>query len=132
MPGWAVIPTIRVPDMAEALRFYQEILGFELDRGDVDQPNNSLTRGDARIMLEVPTDFYSAGYNEAIAARLGGRSPMALYIEAPDLEELYDQIRNAGVTIADPIADRPWGQAEFTVEDHMGNWITFWKATNKG
>ena len=56
MPGWAVIPTIRVPDMTEGLRFYQDVLGFALDRGDVNQPNNSLTRGDARVMLEtLPT-----------------------------------------------------------------------------
>ena len=31
--------------------------------------------------------------------------------------------------IVDPLADRPWGQAEFTVEDPTGNWLTFWKRT---
>ena len=131
MPGWAVIPTIRVPDMAEGLRFYQEVLGFELDRGDASQPNNSLTRGDARIMLEVPTDLFSPEYNDAIVRRLGSPSSIALYIEAPDIEELYDQVKKAGATIADPLADRPWGQLEFTVEDHRGNWLTFWKETDK-
>ena len=24
-------------------------------------------------------------------------------------------------------AERPWGQEELTVEDHEGNWLTFWK-----
>ena len=56
---------------------------------------------------------------------------MTLYIEAPDLEELYERVQEAGATIVDPVADRPWGQLEFTLEDHMGNWLTFWKATNK-
>ncbi len=131
MPGWAVIPTIRVPDMAEGLRFYEDVLGFALDRGDVNQPNNSLTRGDARVMLETPTDLFSPGYNQAIRDRLDGKSAVTLYIEAPDLEELYERVQEAGATIVDPVADRPWGQLEFTLEDHMGNWLTFWKATNK-
>lgn len=73
MAGWAIIPTVRVPDMGEALDFYRENLGFELTRGGPDEVNCSLSRGDARIMLEVPTDLYSPAYNEAIRRRLGGR-----------------------------------------------------------
>jgi uncharacterized glyoxalase superfamily protein PhnB len=33
----------------------------------------------------------------------------------------------AGATIIDPLADREWGQTEFTVEDPEGNWLTFWR-----
>lgn len=131
MPGWAVIPTIRVPDMAEALAFYCDLLGFTLDRGDVAQDNNSLIRGDARVMLETATDLYSPEFNEAIRVRLGGKSAISLYIEAEDIEDLYAKVVEAGAKVVDPLADRPWGQLEFTVEDHMSTWLTFWKATNK-
>lgn len=131
MAGWAVIPTVRVPDMREALDFYVRVLGFSLDRGDPDQVNNSLTRGDARIMLETPSDLFSPGYSEAIRQRLGGKSAMALYIEAPDLEALYERLLAEEVTVVDPIAPRPWGQVEFTIEDHVGTWLTFWDAPEK-
>jgi uncharacterized glyoxalase superfamily protein PhnB len=131
MSGWAVIPTIRVRDMGEALDFYQNQLGFELTRGGPGEENSSLSRGDARIMIEIPTNLYSAEYNAAIESRLDSPSAIALYIEALDLEEFYSRLGDAGVKIVDPLAERPWGQAEFTIEDLQGNWLTFWKATEQ-
>ncbi|HEX7000962.1 MAG TPA: VOC family protein [Trueperaceae bacterium] len=131
MAGWAVIPTVRVPDMREALDFYLGRLGFKLDRGGPDEVNNSLSRGDARIMLEVPADLYSPAYNEAISRRLGGAAAVSLYIEAPDLQEFYERLVADRVTVVDPIAARPWGQDEFTIEDHVGTWLTFWRAPDE-
>ncbi len=128
MPNWGVLPSIRVRDMGAALECYQHAFGFTVIRGDAEEVNCSLSRGDARVMLEVPTTFYSAGYNEAIRRRLGAPSATALYIEAADLDALYAQVQASGLTVVDPIADRPWGQAEFTVEDLEGNWLTFWKS----
>jgi uncharacterized glyoxalase superfamily protein PhnB len=126
MSGWGVIPSIRVADMAEALDFYVGLLGFSA-QGDPDQGNLSVVRGDARLMLETTADFYSDSYNSAIRERLGSVSPHALYMEAEDLEELYRALEEAAVTIVDPLAERPWGQAEFTVADPAGNWLTFWR-----
>jgi uncharacterized glyoxalase superfamily protein PhnB len=131
MSGWAVIPAIRVSDMHAALDFYQNKLGFSVDRGDPDSDNSALSRGDAKIMIEVATDFYSPEYNAAIEQRLGSTSPIALYIEAPDLDDLFLRLKESDVKIVDPLADRPWGQKEFTVEDHVGNWLTFWKAPDE-
>ena len=117
--------------MQTAIEFYTGVLGFTLDRGEPTGDNSSLHRGSARIMLEVPSDHFSDAYNQAIRERIGGVSATALYIEAPDLEALYGRVRAAGVTIADPLAYRPWKQQEFTIEDHVGNWLTFWSAPQK-
>lgn len=127
--SYAVIPSIRVANVAEALAFYIEALGFELVRGGPDEANNSLRLGEAHIMIESPGTFYSNEYNAAIRERMGSASPMSLYIEAPDLAALHASALSAGVRIIDPIADRAWGQKEFTVEDPAGNWLTFWQAT---
>lgn len=130
MGGWSVIPTIRVREMSEALDFYQNRLEFTLDRGGPHEVNSALVRGDARIMIEIPSDLYGPEYNAAIASRLDSNSPIALYMEAPDLEAFYTRLQASGARIIDPLADRPWGQAEFTVEDHVGNWLTFWRAAD--
>jgi uncharacterized glyoxalase superfamily protein PhnB len=114
--------------MKPALDFYQSTLGFKLTRGGPEEDNISLDRGDAHIMLESAAAFYSPGFNEAIRARMGGRSPISLYIEAEDLEQLHDKAKASGANVIDPLAERPWGQSEFTVEDPEGNWLTFWKA----
>lgn len=126
MSGWGVIPSIRVADLEEALDFYVGRLGFSVE-GEATSPNVSVVRGDARLMLETTADFYSDPYNAAIRRRLGSVAPHALYMEAEDLEELHRALEESDATIVDPLADRPWGQAEFTVEDPAGTWLTFWK-----
>ncbi|MGH2626783.1 MAG: VOC family protein, partial [Anaerolineales bacterium] len=69
MPNWGVIPSIRVRDMPAALDFYHTKLGFNVARGSAEDYNVSLDRGDAHIMLELATAFYSPAYNEAIERR---------------------------------------------------------------
>jgi uncharacterized glyoxalase superfamily protein PhnB len=59
---------------------------------------------------------------------LGRKSCIALYIEAEDLADFRYRLKSSGgARIIDPIAARPWGQEEFTVEDHEGNWLTSWR-----
>lgn len=127
MPGYNVTPSLRFADLPAALAFYVDTLGFRLVRGGPDEDNTSIERGDAHLMLEKAASYYSPEFNQAIRARLSGKSPNSLYIEAEDLRDLYAAAQQAGVQIADPIAVRPWGQTEFTVEDPAGNWLTFWK-----
>ena len=127
MPGWGVIPSIRVRDMTEALAFYTGQLEFTLDSGGEDTTNSSLNRGDARVMIETAADHYGDDYNAAIRDRLGTQSCIALYIEAEDLIAFHSRLKASGARIIDPLAERPWGQEEFTVEDHEGNWLTFWR-----
>jgi uncharacterized glyoxalase superfamily protein PhnB len=112
--------------MADALAFYLGPLEFSLESGGESAGNSSLSRGDARVMLETASDFYGADYNAAIRDRLGSSSATSLYIESPDLAAFQARLQAAGARIVDPLADRPWGQEEFTVEDHEGNWLTFW------
>lgn len=128
MPGYNVIPSLRFQDVAQALDFYVGKLGFNLVRGGPEEANSSIERGDAHLMIEGAASFYSPGYNAAIRERIAGRSPTALYIEAEDLDALYASVTSAGLKVVDPLADREWGQTEFTVEDPGGNWLTFWKA----
>lgn len=128
MPGYGVIPSLRFKDLPAAVTFYTETLGFKLDRGDPTEPNVAVTRGDARLMLESAAAFYSKEYNAAIEKRLGSNAPNSLYIEAEDLDDLHARVSGANAPILDPLAERPWGQREFTVSDPAGNWLTFWQA----
>jgi uncharacterized glyoxalase superfamily protein PhnB len=119
---------MRVGDMPAALQFYRGVLGFDVERGGPDDSNVALRHGDARLMLETAADHYGDEYNAAIRERIGGPSPHALYIEAGDLDALHVRVRSGQARIIDPLAERPWGQREFTVEDVEGNWLTFWQS----
>lgn len=131
MRGVGVIPAIRVRDMAKALDFYHLKLGFNVVRGGPGDEHCSLERGGAHVMLEVPSGLYSAEYNEAISARIAAPSATAIYIETPEVETLYAALAADGVKVVDPLADRRWGQSEFTVEDPEGNWVTFWQPSQE-
>jgi uncharacterized glyoxalase superfamily protein PhnB len=121
-----VVPSIRVRDMAEALSFYLGPLEFTLERGGEGEGNSAVCRGEARLMLETVEDYYGDEYNAAIRSRMGSPSSTALYIEASDLSGFQARLQAAGVRIIDPLAERPWGQVELTVEDQDGNWLSFW------
>lgn len=133
MPGWGVIPALRSQDLEGSVQFYVDVLGFSVRRGGPPEGNVSVQRGDANLMLEsAAAEFYSDAYNTAIRRRMGTPGPTALYIEAEDLEALWARVNAAGAQIVDPLADRPWGQTEFTVEDPDGHWLTFWKSPATG
>jgi uncharacterized glyoxalase superfamily protein PhnB len=124
---WGVIPSIRVRDMTEALAFYRGTLEFTLDSGGDDATNSSLTRGSAHVMIETAADLYGDRYNAAIRKRLGNPSAIDLYMEASDVPAFYSRLQAAGVRVVDPLARRPWGLQQFTIEDLEGNWLTFWQ-----
>jgi len=115
--------------MAKVLAFYLGPLEFKLERGGEGESNSAVSRGDARLMLETAADHYGDEYNAAIRKRLGSPSSSAIYIESSDLAGFQARLKAAGARIIDPLAERPWGQSEFTVEDPEGNWLSFWQAT---
>lgn len=124
MPGWGVIPSFRVHDVRAVLDHYRDVLAFTIERDDPE--NSTVVRGEARFMIEPAGSLYSDEYNAEIRERVGAKAPHALYVEEPELDAYYATVRDAGARIVDPLAPRPWGQREFTVEDAAGNWLTFW------
>lgn len=113
--------------MDEAVGFYRDKLGFAMYREEYSEENNSLTLGDAHIQLEALGDFRSPAHNEAVRQRMGNLSASTLYIEAEDIDAFYERLGELGVNIVDPLMERPWNLREFTIEDHLGNWLTFWQ-----
>ena len=113
--------------MAEALAFYRGPLEFTLDGGGDDATNSSLTRGDARVMIETAADHFGDEYNAAIKERLGVLRRSRCTSKLQIWPRSTPGSKQPAHKIVDPLAERPWGQEEFTVEDHEGNWLTFWK-----
>ncbi|MCA9844710.1 MAG: VOC family protein [Dehalococcoidia bacterium] len=127
----SVIPMLWVQDMVRSVRFYEDVMGFELqgeepaDRLDY----ASLQRGDVHLMLSKlgSTSFPGWRMMDAAADRRGTGGAVSFYIEAGDLAKEYARAQRAGGTIVDPISERPWGQSEFVVADPDGFWWAVWK-----
>lgn len=123
------IVAFRFPDLAEARRFYVDQLGFTIRRDSDEHENMSIVLGAAQMMLEGDaTNLFGDTYNQEIAARRGNPGPNSIYIEAEDLDALYERCQEQGIKMIDPIGARPWGQREFTIEDPAGNFLSFWSA----
>jgi uncharacterized glyoxalase superfamily protein PhnB len=102
---------LHVKDMAAALAFYRDKLGFAVTFTWEDPPRYvCLCLGDCAIHLNayVPPS---------------GPSHIAIFCEV--IDALYDQLVARGVDIAEPIADRDYGMRDYAVIDPDGHRLVF-------
>ena len=104
---------IVVPDIAEAVEFYTNKLGFRLAfTWGGDPPTFAgINLGQVQIFLEK-----------------GPPSPQqgcSAYFLVDDADALYEFHRAQGVTIAEPIDDREYGIRDYLVRDPYGYFLSF-------
>jgi len=133
--GRGIVPHLWVADIEKSCAFYKESLGFESRMRWPETGAMSwclVGLGDAEIMIATfpplrEGEGPSTGFEDKVRERGQGKSACTLYIEVPDVNAHHERTRESGPTFPDPIADRFWGQREYTVEDPDGNWLTFWE-----
>lgn len=113
-----------VNDMAAMIRFYRDVLGFEI-RESEDTENVYLVKDGTLFLLYGRKDFekmtnrkyeYVKGFN--------GHSEIALYVDT--FEEVDRAFENAVSKGASPILEpttEPWGQRTCYIADPEGNLI---------
>lgn len=113
-----------VKDMGVMIRFYRDVLGFEI-KEDENTSNVYLLKDGTLFLLYGRTDFESMTSKEYEYVKgLNGHSEIALYVdtfEEVDLE--YKNAVNKGATpILEPTTE-PWGQRTCYIADPEGNLI---------
>jgi catechol 2,3-dioxygenase-like lactoylglutathione lyase family enzyme len=104
-------PTLFVADLSAAVGFYTEKLGFTL----------GFKWGDPPRMAGMNLDKVSIHLAQATQ-----NAPRCeLFFAIGDADELHAFHVAAGVTIVDPLADRPWGFRQYEVEDLDGHRLSF-------
>ena len=112
----SVCPEIPVLNLAAALAYYRDQLGFNIDWSDEEIGLAGLSRGESRMFMT------SAGYRSV----LGNQGPMVLWLNLSDRAEvdaLHAQWAAAGAKIADPPEAQPYKLYEFFAEDIDGNYF---------
>ena len=121
----ALVPQLRTTDLARAIDFYTEKLGFALSFRYQDF-YAGVTTGDRMIHLKLVDDpdpgidFVRHGQH------------LHLHIAVRDIHAAFRQVRDAGVKIVEGISDRPWGTTEFVIEDPDGHTLYFGSAPAEG
>jgi glyoxylase I family protein len=124
-------PLISVYDMPEAIRFYCDLLGFEIVNSspEIEAPEGRyfhwawLRLGKVELMLNTA---YDAGERPATRdeARWSGHADTCLYIGCPDVDEAYTYLTSRGYELAPPTV-APYGMKQLHLRDRDGYALYF-------
>jgi uncharacterized glyoxalase superfamily protein PhnB len=109
MPPAAIIPEIPYPDVATAAAWLCDTFHF-VERLRIGSHRSQLTFDNGALVVTWTSD-------QPIA-------PHTVMVRVADVEQLYEQVRQKGVRILNPLAVYPYGERQFTVEDLAGHrWV---------
>lgn len=127
-----ISPLLQVYDMQTAVRFYTEVLGFELG---THSPIVKSPQGDyfhwAMLRLKNATLMLNTAYDEGErppqpdARRVAAHEDTSLYFGCPDVDAVYNHVVRVGVTVRNKPANMGYGLRALTIQDPDGYNITF-------
>ncbi len=124
-----IAPLLSVCDMPRAVRFYRDVLGFELvgtlPSMGPDRFHWCLLRlGDAEVMLNTTYEHDDRRPPVPEAARVAAHWDTSLYFGAPDVEAAYEALRASGAPVEPPVV-APYGMKQLSLRDPDGYNLVF-------
>jgi len=117
----AIAPQFLVDDLARAIAYYRDVLGFSLDFV-YESFYASVSRDGCAIHLKAA--------HKLAAERVHRRQHEHLdaYVAVSGIRHLFDEFQARGVTVSKPLEERPWACLDFYVEDPDGYILCFSEA----
>ena len=113
-----------VKDMATMIRFYRDVLGFEI-KEEENTDNVYLVKDETLFLLYGRKDFETlTGKRYEYLKGVNAHSEMALYVDSfSQVDEEYQKaIDNGATSLLEPTTE-PWGQRTCFIADPEGNII---------
>ena len=113
-----------VKDMATMIRFYRDVLGFEI-KEEENTDNVYLVKDGTLFLLYGRKDFETlTGKRYEYLKGVNAHSEMALYVDSfSQVDEEYQKaIDNGATSLLEPTTE-PWGQRTCFIDDPEGNII---------
>jgi len=125
-------PLIQVFDMANSLRFYCDVLGFEIVANDknTQAPNHNwvwLRLQGVELMLNTAYE-YDKRPPKPDSSRVASHRDTTLYFGAPNVDAVYEHMRANGIDVKKPTI-APYGMKQLRFRDPDGFGLCFqWRA----
>lgn len=113
-----------VDDMAKMIRFYKDVLGFEI-KEEENTSNVYLVKDGTLFLLYGRNDFEKmTNRRYEYIKGLNGHSEIALYVDTfEEVDEAYKKaVENGATSVLEPELE-PWGQRTCYIADPEGNLI---------
>jgi len=113
-----IAPQFLVDDLDQAVAYYREKLGFELDF-EYESFYASVHVTDAQIHLK---------HGPKLAAERAPRNQnehLDAYVSVSGIRNLFSELETRGARIIKPLEERPWACLDFYVEDPDGHILCF-------
>jgi catechol 2,3-dioxygenase-like lactoylglutathione lyase family enzyme len=123
-------PLLQVYDMPTSVRFYRDMLGFEIvSTSPALGPPDSfhwvfLRLGGAELMLNSAYEFDADRPVPPDAARVAAHDDTGLFLGCPDVDGAYRELRSKGVTVREPVV-APYGMKQMYLHDPDGYNLCF-------
>ena len=113
-----------VNDMATMVRFYRDVLGFEIKEGE-DAVNVYLVKDGTLFMLYGRNNFESmTGRKYEYIKGLNGHFEIALYVDTfEEVDKSFAEAVSKGATSVLEPTTEPWGQRTCYIADPEGNLV---------
>jgi len=103
-----IAPLLQVFDMPSSIRFYRDVLGFEVDSASKALSNNPDDVNWAMLKLNGATLMLNTAYEpesrppKPDPSRIAAHSDSSLYFGCPDVDKAYQQLRARGIDLEEP------------------------------
>jgi len=128
-----VCPLLQVYDMPTSLRFYRDVLGFEVVSISPKIREDYfhwvwLKQGQAEIMLNTAYESDEERPARRDPARTGAHEDTCLYFGCPDVQAAYEELRRRGAPVQEPKV-APYGMTQMYLRDPDGYTLCYqWPA----